>query len=337
MSLSSLDQVIFKEIPNFKKLSKLYLYFKARNIIKREVQNCECLIARTSSIGNIAIKYAKKYKKPYLVEVVGCPFDSLWNYGSLIAKFLAIIAFIKQRNLTKEAPFVLYVTKEFLQRRYPTKGVSIDCSDVFILEAADEIILENRKSVLSSDSKIILGTAAGIDIKYKGHKYVIQAIALLKKKGIICEYQVAGAGSPHYIKKLAEKYGVTNQVKLMGAIPHNQIFSWYDKLHIYIQPSLQEGLPRAVVEAMSRGCPIIASNAGGLPELIDSEYITKKKNYIEIAKKIEKLIRNKEEMELQSKINFNRSKEFTLSMLDKKRNQFLSKFMEYCNNSITVK
>ena len=43
----------------------------------------------------------------------------------------------------------------------------------------------------------------------------------------------------------------------MGGVPHNKIFQLLDDIDLYIQPSLQEGLPRSVVEAMSRACPII--------------------------------------------------------------------------------
>ena len=41
-----------------------------------------------------------------------------------------------------------------------------------------------------------------------------------------------------------------------------------DQVDIYIQPSLTEGLPRGLLEAMSRGCPAIASRVGGIPELL---------------------------------------------------------------------
>ena len=45
---------------------------------------------------------------------------------------------------------------------------------------------------------------------------------------------------------------------------------WLDGLDIYIQPSFQEGLPRALVEAMSRGLPALGSSVGGIPELLPS-------------------------------------------------------------------
>ena len=55
---------------------------------------------------------------------------------------------------------------------------------------------------------------------------------------------------------------------------------------IYIQPSLQEGLPRAVVEAMSTALPCIGFNTGGIPELLEPEYIVKLKNVDGIVQRI---------------------------------------------------
>jgi glycosyltransferase involved in cell wall biosynthesis len=43
---------------------------------------------------------------------------------------------------------------------------------------------------------------------------------------------------------------------------------WLDRIDIYLQPSRQEGLPRALIEAMARACPALGSTAGGIPELL---------------------------------------------------------------------
>ena len=59
-----------------------------------------------SNLGNMGVKYAKKYNKKYLVEVVGCPWDSLRNH-SIIGKVIAPIEYLKQKVNVKGAENVL--------------------------------------------------------------------------------------------------------------------------------------------------------------------------------------------------------------------------------------
>ena len=56
----------------------------------------------------------------------------------------------------------------------------------------------------------------------------------------------------------------------------------YDKIDIYIQPSDQEGLPRSLIEAMSRACPAVGSTTAGIPELLDSEFVFKRKKHLKL-------------------------------------------------------
>ena len=68
-------------------------------------------------------------KKPVLLELVACPFDSLWN-KSVLWKLLAVPYYLSTKYITKESDYVVYVTDKFLQSRYPSEGKQINCSDV---------------------------------------------------------------------------------------------------------------------------------------------------------------------------------------------------------------
>ena len=115
------------------------------------------------------------------------------------------------------------------------------------------------------------------------------------------------------------------EVKFIGSLEHNQIFTWLDNIDIYVQPSKLEGLCRAVIEALSRACPCILSDAGGNVELIDNKYIFKKKNILDFIDKLNKL--NKQEMKKQAINNFNKAKEFSDKKLNEKREEFYSDFL----------
>src|SRR5699024_8455537 len=122
---------------------------KINEQIHKAVKESDYIVARLPSfIGNIAIKYAKKMNKPYSTDVVACPWDALWNH-SFKGKIVAPFMFLKTRNLVRNSSYVIYVTNEFLQRRYPTNGVNIACSNV-VIKNIDEKVLDKRINKIKS-------------------------------------------------------------------------------------------------------------------------------------------------------------------------------------------
>ena len=115
-------------------------------------------------------------------------------------------------------------------------------------------------------------------------------------------------------------------------IHHDDVFSYLDKSDIYIQPSFTEGLPRAVVEAMSRACPCIGTRVGGIPELLENECLFSKGNAKELINILHHFIENNELLVEQAKRNFIYSKSFETSALNKKRNNFYTQFLNYYFN-----
>ena len=101
-----------------------------------------------------------------------------------------------------------------------------------------------------------------------------------------------------------------------------------DNLDLYIIPSLQEGLPRALVEAMSRGCPAIGARTGGIPELLGEDCIYGRKNYKKLAKKIKMILYNKSKLVELAKRNYNMSLEFDSLKLEEKKDMFMKKILQ---------
>lgn len=308
---------------------------KTENIIKNEVKKSDYLIARLPSIySTIAIDFAKKYDKPYLIELVGCPWDSMWNH-SIKAKILAPFFYYKTKKLVKEASYVVYVTKEFLQNRYPTNGKSTNCSNVLLEDFNAEILKKRIKKINNYKKKNILniGTTGAVDVKYKGQEYVIRALGYLKEKGIYnFKYQLVGGGDNSYLKNIANKCNVINQIEFLGRKPHEVVFKWLEDIDIYIQPSTTEGLPRALIEAMSKALPSLGSNAGGIPELLDDEYIFSKGN--KGVKKIGDILSSMNKMNMlnQAKRNFQESKKYKREVIEKRRKEFFEMFIEDSKN-----
>lgn len=314
------------------KKNNIFEILKNRNEIKEYISKENYIVIRIPSFyGFLAVYYSKKMGKSYLIELVGCPWDAYWNHsikGKIIAPFMWTATKLSIMN----SPYVLYVTSNFLQMRYPTKGLSVGCSDV-ALPNLDEQILKNRLDKIYNMQSImstVIGTIGVVDIKYKGQEYVIEAISKLNKEGYHFEYHIVGGGDSNYLRSVAKKYNVVDQVKFHGSLPHEEIFKWLDTIDIYIQPSMTEGLPRALVEAMSRGCPSIGSNVGGIPELVSSEFIFKAKDVNDLLEKLIKM--NKENMLKEAEKNFNKAKEFDKHLLNKKRIEFYRSFKEGINS-----
>lgn len=322
---SDFDDVQFRCIEEVSPLKRFFRMNAEKKFIAKAIEDCDIVICRSWW----GVDVCKRLNKPYMMEVISCTWDSYWNH-SLMGKLVAIPFFIKQRKAVKEAPYVLYVTNEFLQRRYPTEGNQIGCSDV-VLQETDKSVLQKRLEKINANDgrKIIIGTTAAVNVRYKGQQYVIEALGYLKKLGIVnYEYQLAGNGDPSFLKEAAKMYDVEDQVKFLGGVSHDQVFDWLDSLDLYVQPSRQEGLPRALVEAMSRGLPAFGARTGGIPELLDNDYIfsNTRRNIREIADIVMEF--SKDRMLEQARRNYDKAGEFQKEKLDKKRNEFYRAFFE---------
>lgn len=329
---------VFKSATEIKELdiylggNNLNLYLgKNMRTFKKIIPKFDLIILRVPSVlANQAAKVALKENIPYMTVAVGCAFDALWNHG-LIGKLLAPIMFKRMQSVVKNASYASYVTNKFLQKRYPCNIKSVAVSDVTI-NTSDRSVLQNRLQKIDKmdTSYIKIMTAAALNVRYKGQQYVIKAIPILNRLGINVKYYIAGTGDVKYLRSVAEKYGVSDQVIDLGAVSHDEILRLLDEIDLYIQPSLQEGLPRAVVEALSRGCPCIGTEVGGIPELIPKECIVAQKSPKDIAKKVYSII-DKNKLKELAQENWAKSNLYSNDILSTKR----TKYFQYVIDDIT--
>ncbi len=331
LSLSSIKEVSFDCVDNLPHWRKFLTLKRSSKHVSQAIADCNFVICR----GSWGVKECKKAGKPYLVEVVGCEWDALWNH-SWQGKVAALPRLLALKAAVWDAPYVLYVTQNFLQQRYPSKGISAGVSDVKIQPFDEEVLNQRVKKINArqEQDKLILGTTAGVDVRYKGQQFVIAALGKLKKQGITnIEYHLVGAGKTTYLQGIAEKFDVAKQVVFKGPLPHADVFRFLDTIDVYVQPSLQEGLPRAVVEAMSRACPVIGSNTGGTPELLNEKFILKRKNVDDIITKIKTM--DNQTLLFEANRSFKMAQEYEPESLDSQRDSFYKKFLKA--NSLTIK
>lgn len=301
-----------------------------KEIIKNAINEADLTVVKMPSItiGKWAANYASKVNKPYIVEVCGCAWDSFW-YHSFEGKILAPFNYLFTKRIISKAQNVVYVTSQFLQRRYPNSKHNIGCSNVLLPEFDDEILMQriSRIQKRKADEVIKLGTAGALNVRYKSQDAVIKAIALLRNKGVNAEYYLAGGGSKEYLESVAKEYKVLEYVHFLGTVPKSEMYDFYDMLDIYIHPSLAEGLPRVLIEAESRALPALGANVAGTPELLSDDCVFPKKDVHAICELVTNF--TTEKMEKQARDNYNRSKLYAFDVLNERRRVF---YKEVINN-----
>lgn len=320
-----IDRVI--EVPSLGK--SFFPGFKAQ--IQMAVDEADLVIARLHSIiGMRVLAYAQKRDKKCFAELMGDAWDGLWNH-SLVGKLIAPYVFLMTKKVTWNADYALYVTNEFLQKRYPCRNPSVAASNVQLVEVSDDVLNKRIERIKTCDTKSLrLMTTAAVDVRYKGQEFVIKAIPSLNKSGIRVQYLLVGGGEQTYLKEIAKSCGVEDQVVFVGRLPLAEVFELLDTVDIYIQPSLQEGLPRSVIEAMSRGCPAIGARTAGIPELLSPECVVRRKSSTDIAETIIR-IANREKMEELAKRNFEEAKEYRNDVLNARREAYFARIKAECD------
>jgi glycosyltransferase involved in cell wall biosynthesis len=127
------------------------------------------------------------------------------------------------------------------------------------------------RAELGLDRSHVVVLAVGNLFTVKGHEVLVRAVSRL---GDLPEAVVAIAGRGYLdeeLRALASDLGVADRVHFLGF--RKDVNDLLADADIFAMPSLNEGLPMAMIEAMLAGKAIVGSNVGGIPELIDSEEV----------------------------------------------------------------
>jgi len=192
-------------------------------------------------------------------------------------------------------------------------------------------VLANRLDKITYDSagqSVIFGLIANYSSRYKGIDVAIRALKEANLRS--WQLKVLGSGDASYYQSLADELGVAERVHFVGSLPSGDpVFEWINSIDIYLHPSFQEGLPRALVEAMSRGAPALASQIAGIPELLNEPELIAAGDYKALAKKIAKMAHDKSMQASLAEQNFHKAKGYYKDILDKRRRSFWQQFQEH--------
>jgi glycosyltransferase involved in cell wall biosynthesis len=112
-------------------------------------------------------------------------------------------------------------------------------------------------------------------VQKKGHETLVRACGLLASRGVAFDCQIVGEGPlRERLMELAEDVRIDGRLVLSGSLSHPEVRAAYDRSVVFVLPCRrsnrgdQDGLPVAIVEAMSVGVPVVATPLSGIPEVV---------------------------------------------------------------------
>ncbi len=326
-----------------------YQYLKKYvSIVKNVKKICsredvECAIFRIpAATSNIVCKYFEKTHKPFGVEVVVDP----WENFSPRASGNKIMLWIVRRSWTKfvkdmclKAVGASYVTKSYLQEHYPPRVSVENCSCCFTenyssVELADDLFAIPRNWTGEEKEFVISHVSNSFTGYEKGHLTLMDAIKKVNNKGYNVKVVFVGDGPLRKeFEEYAKRNGIDDKVTFTGRLANgNEVRKVIRNSDIFILPTLAEGLPRALLEAMAEGIPCLSSPTCGIPEVLEEEFLYDFADSEGFAKGIINFITHPERMKIASENNLNMAKKFSASILNSRRKQFYDKLKEYTEN-----
>jgi phosphatidylinositol alpha-1,6-mannosyltransferase len=309
-------------------------YVQTRVTLKKEIaiacDNSHALIARLpGAIGDLAIREYERTSKAYAVYVVGDP-AGLLSRDVVRHPLQPLIKWHSTRDLKRwcrKADCVAYVTRNYLQQLYPSSSQYVTSySDVDLPREA--FITEPRSATSTIPLRIIC--VAMLSQRYKGIGFLLEALPILDREGVRYHLEVVGDGALRpTLERKASMLGIGGSVSFTGLLPDaSAVRERLDAADIFVLPSLTEGLPRALLEAMARGLPCVASSVGGVVELLHPSDLVPPREPLALANKILEVSRDEQRLVQMSTRNRETAAEYSGDVTGERRMQFCRQLAE---------
>ena len=157
----------------------------------------------------------------------------------------------------------------------------------------------------------IVGTVANF-YKTKGLEYLIGAFNKLPAQNL--KLVIIGDGRERSkLENLIKKYELNDRVILTGRIP--DAYQYLKAFDVFVLPSLKEGFPWIILEAIAAKIPLVTTNVGALPEILDKNFLVKPKDIDGLAKKISRMLESPTMPELKTEFTSKKMLAETLAAL----------------------
>ena len=304
---------------------------QVKKIVRETLTETEAIHLRVSCfLGNVVWR-ALEPGRPYGVEVVADPYDSFAPGAFHHPLRPALRAWVPRelKNQCANATAATYVTKDALQRRYPASpgALSTYFSDVDLTGNAFVDAPRKAPDAGKTFQLVFVGTLAQL---YKAPDVLISAVAECAQEGLDLQLNLIGSGRHRdELEAQAKTLGIAERVIFRGQMAdRHPVQKELDAADLFVLPSHQEGLPRAMVEAMARALPCIGSTVGGIPELLPPEDLVPPGDADALAKKIGEVLRDPNRMARMSAHSLQTAHEYEEGVLRARREEFYSYVQE---------
>lgn len=262
---------------------------------------------------------------PFAVEVAADPHDG-YSRQALNNHPLAPLfqfAFVNlMRWQCKAAAVSAYVTRDALQKRYPPRSPETSFAFTSIDLTPETYSDGPRRADTFNMDRPRLVLVGNMQKSWKGHDVLLRAMKILKDRGRSLRLTVVGYGEnqPLYAQ-MAEDMGL--DVHFTGKLQNGPaVREVLDQSDLFVLPSRQEGLPRALLEAMARGLPAVATRVGGTPELLNDDCLAPPDDPESLAARIEETLASREELARRAEVNFHTAQCYNLLAVMEVRSRF---------------
>jgi phosphatidylinositol alpha-1,6-mannosyltransferase len=275
-----------------------------------------------------------KSRRPYGVEVVGDPWDT-FAPGVVDIPMRPVIRRVltrSQQRLCAAAAGAAYVTERSLQQRYPCARTQWAVSDVELLGpppfTAHYSSIELNCSDIASQPRTWtpgtvprLVTVGSLAQRYKGIDILIRALRELGDRGRRCQLVVVGEGRYRAeLQQLADDLAV--EAHFTSQLKRAEVITQLDRADLFVLASRTEGLPRALLEAMARGLPCVATRVGGIPELLAADVLCDGGSVAQLVDRIGAILDGTVDANHQAARNLRRAGDFRSEVLRDRRRDF---------------
>jgi glycosyltransferase involved in cell wall biosynthesis len=274
-------------------------YSLSRAVLRALTRDSAVILRVGSQLAGLAVPSLVKANRPFGLEVVGDPYDE-FGPEATSSRLRPLLRWWLSRQLRRQcsqASACAYVTESALQARYPASAAAFQ-THYSSIDLLDAHICRSPRSYTTSRELLKLITVASMAHMYKGVDVLLEALRRCTAGGARLSLTVIGGGRhlPE-MRQLARTLGVADRCCFTGELSNSDdIRERLDATDLFVLPSRQEGLPRAMIEAMARGLPCIGTAVGGIPELLGADEMAAPGDAAALAAAITALARDPERL-----------------------------------------
>lgn len=240
---------------------------------------------------------------PYVISGRGCDVYKSWPFKETISK-------LGFKNTDTSVALTGDMKKAM--QKFSNKRIEVVPNGIDTKKFNFDKYESREKLGLDHDKKIVL--FVGRLEPVKGLKYLIEAISILKDTKNLELIVVGNGNEKHKLERLAEDLKLNENVTFAGKISNKKIPEYMAAADMFVLPSLSEGFPVVLLEAMAAGLPIVTTKVKGLPEIIEDNVnglLVLPKNPEELADKINLLLNDENLTKKISILNKEKSKSYS--------------------------